>query len=98
MTTQTIQIWRCDAGGCGSTAPEKADGWVSAIYTHGCPAHAALIIAHAAKVTSTTRGRGAKEKTTWYLTCACGWWPSPNFQTHTARWLHEQHRAHLATA
>lgn len=98
MTSTLITIWHCDGPGCDATAPEKTEGWVFAPGTHGCPAHADLIAAHAAKVTSTTRGRGAREKTTWYLTCACGWWPSPNFQTHTARWLHEQHRAHLAAA
>ncbi len=98
MTTSTITIWRCDAGWCSAAAPENTDGWVSAIYTHGCPAHADRITAHAAKVTHETRGRGASEKTTWYLSCACGWRPRPNFQVHSYRRLQDQHRSHVAAA
>lgn len=73
MTQQSITIWHCDANGCKQSAPEQADGWTSAIYTHGCPEHGAEIEAHAATITDQTRGRGRSEKTTWFIKCACGW-------------------------
>lgn len=97
MTTSTITIWHCDAGGCDATAPEKAPGWVSAIYTHGCPEHASHITAHKASLTDQTRGRGRSEKTTWYLKCACGWQPTPNWRTYTSYPLTDAHLRHVAS-
>ncbi|MEV0726020.1 hypothetical protein AB0I37_24980 [Micromonospora purpureochromogenes] len=95
MTTSRITIWHCDAQLCGATAPENAEGWTSAIYTHGCPDHGGVIASHKAALTDETRGRGSREKTTWYLRCACGWVPRPGFATHTASGLHAKHRAHV---
>lgn len=98
MTTELITMWRCDHPVCSAVAVEGAEGWTDAIYTHGCPSHGSLIEAHKAKVTSDTRGRGAREKTTWYLTCACGWMPKPYFATHSYRGLATQHVAHVRDA
>ena len=95
MTTERITIWHCDADQCEATAPEDADGWTDATYTHGCPAHGELIAAHRAKVTDSTRGRGYRETTTWYLMCACGWTPRPSYAVHSYQGLKERHRAHV---
>lgn len=95
MTTSTVTIWHCDAQLCGATAPEGTKDWTYAIYTHGCPAHGAVIAAHRAKVVHDTRGRGSQETTTWYLRCACGWTPRPDWSKHTAAPLHAQHLAHV---
>lgn len=104
MTTSTIRFMHCDFAGCDAQAPNEAsgyiadrpDGWTDAIYTHGCPEHGEPIAAHQAKTTSDTRGRGSREKTTWYLTCTCGWRPTPFYQTHSSRQLQEQHLKHVA--
>lgn len=98
MTTEDITIWHCDANNCTASAPADTTGWTNAIHTHGCPAHGQLITAHKAKITSDTRGRGYREKTTWYLTCACGWTPRPSWATHTYRRLEDQHLAHVQQA
>ncbi len=103
MTTSTIRFMHCDHAGCDAQAPNEAngyvadrlDGWTDAVYTHGCPAHGETIAAHKATVTSETRGRGYKEKTTWYLRCACGWSPSPNFQSYNTDRLRSAHLAHV---
>ena len=96
MTSEIVYLMHCDHLGCDRVTPEKqADGWTNAIYTHGCPDHGALIATHQAKITDTTRGRGSKEKTTWYLVCACGWSPTPNFEVHTAARLKRVHLAHV---
>jgi hypothetical protein len=95
MSRSTITIWNCDAGECGASAPEDSAGWTDAIYTHGCPAHGTAIEAHRAKLTHDTRGRGHREKTTWYLFCACGWMPSPYYATHSSLELRRQHLVHV---
>lgn len=97
MTTTVVRLLHCDHASCDRTIPEdQAAGWGNAIYTHGCPDHAEVIAAHQAKVTSRTRGRGSSEKDTWFLVCACGWSPRPNFQVHNATRLKVAHLAHLA--
>ena len=104
MSTTTLRFMNCDFAGCAAQTPKpfsegyvanRADGWTDAIHTHGCPEHGEAIAAHQANVTSQTRGRGSREKTTWFLTCVCGWRPTPHHQTHTARWLHDQHLRHV---
>jgi hypothetical protein len=96
MTSTTVRLLHCDFAGCGRTCPDdQADGWTNAIYTHGCPDHGAAIAAHKAKLDDQTRGRGRNEKTTWYLTCACGWYPTPNFQTYNATRLKAAHLTHV---
>lgn len=107
MSTSTIRFMHCDFAECTAQAPlpfgegyvaDRQDGWTNAIYTHGCPEHGEAIAAHQADITSQTRGRGSREKTTWFLTCACGWKPTPHYQTHTSRWLQERHLAHVKAA
>ncbi|GIM88765.1 hypothetical protein [Paractinoplanes toevensis] len=107
MTTSTIRFMNCDFAGCTAQAPkphgegyiaDRPDGWTDAIYTHGCPDHGNAIAAHKASVTSETRGRGSREKTTWYLRCECGWRPNPNYQSHSTDWLKKEHLKHLAAA
>jgi hypothetical protein len=95
MSRSTAVTWHCDHGGCSANAPEKTEGWHSAIYTQGCPQHALEIHTHRAELTSDTRGRGAREKTTWYLHCACGWRPRPYYTPYTYDWLQKQHLAHV---
>ncbi|GAA0493908.1 hypothetical protein Ade02nite_20970 [Paractinoplanes deccanensis] len=104
MTTTLITVMNCDFPTCEAQAPKNSggkwmlhrpDGWTDAIQTHGCPEHGDLIAAHQAKITSGTRGRGAREKTTWYLTCSCEWRPTPNWQTYNADWLRKAHLAHV---
>ena len=103
MTTTLTRVMHCDHPGCDAQAvagprwvAEREDGWADCVHTHGCPEHGEAIRAHWAKVTSQTRGRGRSEKTTWFLECACGWRPSPGWQTHSATGLHEQHKRHVA--
>lgn len=102
MTTSTIRLMHCDFAGCDAQDPaeggyvaDRADGWVDAIYTHGCPEHGDEILAHAAKLTSDTRGRGRSEKTTWFLSCSCGWKPAQPWQTHSTDYLRRAHLAHV---
>ena len=106
MSTSTIRFMNCDFAGCTAQAPrpfgdgyvaERPDGWTDAIYTHGCPEHGPAIAAHKANIASQTRGRGSREKTTWFLTCSCGWKPTPHYQTHSSSWLQERHVKHVAT-
>lgn len=105
MSTSTIRFMHCDFPGCTAQTPHpssapyvpvRSDGWTNAIHTHGCPDHGEVVATHTAKVTSQTRGRGRSEKTTWYLTCLCGWRPSPNWQTYNYDWLTRAHIKHLA--
>lgn len=99
MTSTIVYLLSCDHAGCDRTTPkDTSDGWTDAIYTHGCPEHGAAVEAHRAKVTGDTRGRGSREKTTWFLTCACGWSPTPNRETHSSGRLKEEHRKHVAEA
>lgn len=95
---ETVKFWRCDASGCCAREPEEAEGWFNGIYTQGCPWHAAVIAAHKATVDSSTRGRGSRAVTTWYLTCACGWVPPSRWATWNYGPLVEQHRAHVEVA
>jgi hypothetical protein len=89
-----IDIWNCDISICSQSAAEGTTGWISASYTvHGCPAHAALVEQHKPSLTSDTRGRGSRERTTWFLTCACGW--SGGYSTWSFDPLMERHLAHL---
>lgn len=102
MTTSTIRFMHCDHAGCTTQAvcPASAttpDGWTNAGNTHGCPEHGDAIAAHKANVTSQTRGRGSREKITWYLTCACGWHPTPHYETYSTTWLRGQHVKHVAS-
>lgn len=98
MSKSTAITWHCDYADCNASAPEKAEGWHSEIYTHGCPEHFLDVHVHRAQLTSDTRGRGAREKTTWYLHCACGWHPTPYYTPHTYDWLRKQHLAHVKAA
>lgn len=107
MTNTTLRFMNCDYAGCTAQQPhplserymaDRPDGWTDAIYTHGCPEHGEAITAHRATITSQTRGRGSREKTTWFLTCACGWRPSPNYQTHSSSWLQKRHIQHVQHA
>lgn len=105
MTTSTAHFLHCDAAGCDAQAPyddynklyvkHRPDGWANAIYTHGCPRHGDVILAHAATITSQTRGRGRSEKTTWFLTCACGWRSAQPWQTYNSDYLQKAHLAHV---
>ncbi len=95
MTRSRITVWHCDAHLCRQSAPEDADGWADAIYTHGCPQHGDIITAHKASLTYQTSGRGSREVTTWYLRCACGWTPRPHWAKHSARLLHDAHLVHV---
>nr|WP_221374521.1 hypothetical protein [Actinoplanes polyasparticus] len=105
MSTSTIEFLHCDHAQCavkvendrhGKLYQQRRDnGWIDAIYTHGCPEHGGTILAHAAKLTTQTRGRGRSERTTWFLTCACGWTPSPAWQMDSTNYLRERHLAHL---
>jgi hypothetical protein len=95
VTVKLLTIWRCD-GPCDASAPEHTAGWTDAGRTHGCPDHGTVIAAHKANVTYVTRGRGRSEKTTWYLTCACGWKPVPFYETYSTRWLESAHLLHVA--
>lgn len=100
MSTSTIRVMHCDHAGCTAQATcdgwNTPDGWTNAANTHGCPDHGDAIKAHNANITSQTRGRGSREKTTWYLTCACRWSPTPHYETYSSRWLREQHVKHVA--
>lgn len=96
MSVETVRSWVCDAFGCGIRAPEGTDEWFNGIYTHGCPKHAAMVAEHKAKIDSSTCGRGSRARTYWYLTCACGWVPSPRWVTWNADPLREQHLIHLS--
>jgi hypothetical protein len=103
VTTSTIRFMHCDHARCAAQAacPEPfgtPDGWTRAGNTDACPAHGDAIEAHKANITSQTRGRGSREKTTWYLTCACGWHPTPHYATHSASWLRAQHIEHVRQA
>lgn len=103
MTTSTVRLMHCDHAGCDAQAPDdekgyvadRPNGWKDAIYTHGCPEHGEAIMAHEASITSRSRGRGSRERTTWFLTCACGWQP-PHFEMDSSRRLKEQHLKHVA--
>lgn len=93
----------CDYAGCTAqaTRPEPfgtPDGWTNAGNTDGCPDHGEPITTHKANITSQTRGRGYREKTTWYLTCACGWKSTPYYATHSSTWLRKQHLGHVKRA
>jgi hypothetical protein len=79
---------------CANKAVQGTDGWVVGGLVHGCPDHPG-VVDHAAILSSHTQGRGYKEKTTWYLTCKCGWTPSPSFATHNYTILKDQHRWHV---
>lgn len=97
MTTTIVYLLHCDHAGCDRAAPkDDSEGWTDAIYTHGCPDHSEGITAHKANVTSNTRGRGSREKTYWYLKCACGWTPQPYFAIFSAKGLKDQHVRHVA--
>lgn len=106
MTTSIVRILHCDFPDCDARieddlhnklyVQDRPDGWTNAIHTHGCPDHGEVIAAHKADVTSRTSGRGSREKTTWYLACACGWSPTPNRATHSAAGLKDQHVKHVA--
>jgi len=101
MSTTTIRVMHCNHARCtaNATCPEPfgtPNGWTDAGNTHGCPDHGETIAAHKANVISQTRGRGSREKTTWYLACACGWKPTPFYETYSAAWLRKQHVAHVA--
>jgi hypothetical protein len=99
VTSTIVYLLSCDHAGCTATTSEAdAEGWTNAIYTHGCPDHGEAITAHKAKVTDQTRSRGSKEKTTYFLTCACGWQPTPHYEAYSARRLKEQHVKHVAEA
>jgi hypothetical protein len=96
-----VRIAHCDHAGCTAEAicPKNGgtpDGWTNGANAHGCPAHAEAIAAHGANITSQTRGRGSQEKTTWFLTCACRWSPTPHYATYSSTWLREQHLKHVA--
>lgn len=95
MTADIVRIWHCDGSACDASVPEKTDGWADEIYTHGCPKHRDLISEHRMKLDHTTRGRGNSEKTTWYVSCACGWRPTPSYATYNYRSLQDRHRAHV---
>lgn len=102
MSTSMIRFMHCDHAGCTAQAPyspsgSTPDGWTNAANTHGCPDHGDAIAAHKANIASQTRGRGSSEKTTWYLTCACGWHPTPHYAAHSSTWLRERHVKHVAT-
>lgn len=95
MTTTTITFLHCDFPGCDEQTPGDAgDGWTSAIYTHGCPAHGEAIAVHEATVESWT----ARRKDWYSLKCACGWMPRPGVAAWAARELKEKHLAHVAEA
>lgn len=95
MTTEIVRIWHCDAQSCDATAPEDTAGWTDAIYTQGCPAHGDVIAAHRANLRSSTSGRGSRQVTYWYLHCACGWTPRPDWSMHHHAHLRAQHLAHV---
>lgn len=103
MTTTLIRVMHCDFAGCTAQVPndsngyvkDRPDGWTDLIYTHGCPEHGQAVAAHQATITSDTRGRGSREKTTWFLACACGWRPTPPYQAYSADSLKKQHLAHV---
>lgn len=92
---ETVKFWLCDANDCGARAPEKTDGWFDGLYTQGCPDHAAVIAEHKATVDSSTRGRGSRATTYWYLTCSCGWVPPSRWATWNCEPLLKEHLAHL---
>jgi hypothetical protein len=103
VSISTIRFMHCDHGQCAAQAacPEPfgtPSGWTRAGNTDGCPAHGHDIEAHKANITSQTSGRGPHEKTTWYLTCACGWRSNPWWVAHSAAWLRAQHIEHVRQA
>jgi hypothetical protein len=95
MTTESITIWVCNAADCDAKAPERADGWYDGIHTHACPGHAGTVAEHKATVSSSSSGRGSRAITRWYLTCSCGWVPSPSSTTWNYGPLTKDHLAHL---
>ncbi len=105
MSRSTIEFMHCDHAGCTAKVEndrhgklyqqQRDNGWVDAIYTHGCPEHGEQILAHMATVTHQTRGRGRSERTTWFLTCACGWRPVERWQVDSADRLKQAHLVHV---
>ena len=87
MSRQIVTMWRCDV--CDTTtAPEYTEGWVDAIYTHGCPDHAGVVAAHVATVHPLTR----KPR------CACGWYPPTYWVADcTEPTFVAEHRVHVRT-
>lgn len=93
MSTQLVTMWVCDI--CALVVPACTDGWANAVWSHGCPEHAEHVGEHRASVREETRGRGRSEKTTWFLTCACGWVPPRRWSSWNYGPLVEQHHEHL---
>ncbi|WP_326642968.1 hypothetical protein OG884_06010 [Streptosporangium sp. NBC_01755] len=75
MTARTFTVWHCDAS-CDASALAETPGWVKINYSHGCPAHAAVIAAHEMSATWGYQGMGRNRSRWTVLSCSCGRWQS----------------------
>lgn len=101
MTSEQIEIWRCDFSVCTAATPAETPGWGRLVWLHGCPDHLEALTAHRPSLDSVRRGRGRKERVYWLVGCACGWKPPgmPVFgMVDTFRQLEADHYTHVRFA